>query len=94
MNYKKLADMASYFKESKEGRNEMCEAMEKLIKKERSEERAKTCLEMDIHSDQDDQEWKVQRRGNCQSQRDFPRKSQADTEDADRKLVKYPTRID
>ena len=40
--------MASYFKESKEGRNEMCEAMEKLIKKERSEERAKTCLEMDI----------------------------------------------
>lgn len=47
-----------------------------------------------IHSDQDDQEWKVQRRGNCQSQRDFPRKSQADTEDADRKLVKYPTRID
>lgn len=47
-----------------------------------------------IHSDQDDQEWKVQRRGNCRSQRDFPRKSQADTEDADRKLVKYPTRID
>lgn len=47
-----------------------------------------------IHSDQDDQEWKIQRRGNCRSQRDFPRKSQADTEDADRKLEKYPTRID
>ncbi len=48
MNYKKLADRARYFKESKEGRNEMYEAMEKLLKEEQSEERANTHLEMAI----------------------------------------------
>ena len=36
-----MADRTSYFKESEEERNEMCEAMEKLIKEERSEERAR-----------------------------------------------------
>ena len=48
MNYKELDDRTSYFKESEEKRNEMCEAMEKLIKEERSEERAETRLEMAI----------------------------------------------
>ena len=43
-----MADRTSYFKESEEERNEMCEAMEKLIKEERSEERAETRLEMAI----------------------------------------------
>lgn len=40
-----------------------------------------------IHSDQDDQEWKVQRRGNYRSQRSFPRKDRAATEGADWKLA-------
>lgn len=43
-----MADRTSYFKESEEERNEMCEAMEKLIKEEQSEERAETRLEMAI----------------------------------------------
>lgn len=43
-----MVDRTSYFKESEEERNEMCEAMEKLIKEERSEERAETRLEMAI----------------------------------------------
>ena len=43
-----MADRTSYFKESEEERNEMCEVMEKLIKEEQSEERAETRLEMAI----------------------------------------------
>lgn len=39
MNYGELADRVSYFKESEEGRDKMCEAMEKLIREEINEER-------------------------------------------------------
>ena len=67
-----MADRTSYFKESEEERNEMCEAMEKLIKEERSEERAETRLEMAIST-----ATKMIKSG----------KGRAATEGADRKLA-------
>lgn len=46
-----------------------------------------------IHSDQDDQEWKVQRRGNCQFHLSLEKIEQL-RKVLNRKLEKYPTRID
>ena len=45
-----------------------------------------------IHSDQDDQEWKVQRLGNCQSQRAFLRKGRTATEGARPETSEIPNK--
>lgn len=70
----------------------MYEAMEKLLKEGNPKNELISVWNGYIYSDQDDQEWKVQRLGNCQSQRAFLRKGRTATEGARPETSEIPNK--